>query len=93
MVDGRPEPDGWHCEFVPDEEHVAAGLPADARAEVDRIVRGLLDLAELRMEAGDDYDEQNPRKLRSISTDRLIVWYQKFEHRQRVYVVRITWSG
>lgn len=34
-----------------------------------------------------------PRKLRSISTDRLIVWYQKFEHRQRVYVVRITWSG
>ncbi len=93
MADGRPEPDGWHCEFVPDEEHAAAGLPADARAEVDRIVRRLLDLAELRMEAGDDYDEQDPRKLRSISTDRLIVWYQKFEHQQRICVVRITWSG
>ncbi|GAB2832708.1 hypothetical protein [Streptomyces daliensis] len=60
---------------------------------MDRVMRGLLDLAELRMDTGHDYDEQNPRKLRSLSTDRLILWYQKFEHRKRIYVVRVTWFG
>ncbi|MFC5720022.1 hypothetical protein ACFP1Z_07550 [Streptomyces gamaensis] len=93
MADGGPESDGWSCEFVPDEQHVLGGLPANGRAEVDRIIRGILDLAELRLEAGDDYDEQNPRKLRSVSTDRLILWYQKFDHRRRIYVVRTTWVG
>ncbi|MFI1253278.1 hypothetical protein ACH4U6_05635 [Streptomyces netropsis] len=92
MSDESPE-QGWDCEYVPDAAHVTDGLPPEGLAEVARIIRGLLDLAELRMEAGNDYDEQNPRKLRSISTDKLILWYQKFEHRQRIYVVRVTWFG
>lgn len=56
-------------------------------------MQGLLDLAELRLEAGHDYDEQSPRRLRSLSTDRLILWYQKFEYRRRIYIVRVTWFG
>lgn len=85
--------DNWQHEFVPDEAYVIEGLPLQGRAELDRVVRGLVDLAELRMEAGNDYDEQHPMRLRSISTDKLIVWYQKFEHRKRLYVVRVTWFG
>lgn len=85
--------DDWRYDFVPDEAFVADGLPPDGRAELDGVIRGLLDLAELRMDAGNDYDEQHPRRLRSISTDRLIVWYQKFEDRKRLYVVRVTWFG
>lgn len=85
--------EGWQHEFVPDEAFVAEGLPPEGRTELDGVIKGLLDLAELRLEAGNDYDEQNPRRLRTVSTDRLIVWYQKFEHRKRLYVVRVTWLG
>ncbi|GHH33942.1 hypothetical protein GCM10018773_05310 [Streptomyces candidus] len=78
-MSGEPDEDVWCSEFL--DENVAAGLPAAGRAEVDRIVQGLLDLASLRMEAGHDYDEQNPMKLRTIGTDRLLLWCQKVEHR------------
>ncbi|GAA3489723.1 hypothetical protein [Streptomyces cremeus] len=88
-MSGEPDEDVWSSEFL--DETVAEGLPAEGRTEVDRIVQGLLDLAALRMEAGHDYDEQNPMKLRSFSTDRLILWYQKVEYRKRIYVIRINW--
>ncbi|GLV77532.1 hypothetical protein [Streptomyces hygroscopicus] len=93
MTGGPDAHDSWFAEYVTSEEYATDGLPPEARAEVDTIVRGLLDLAELRLEAGNDYDEQNPRKLRSISTDKLILWYQKFEYRKRIYIVRINWFG
>jgi hypothetical protein len=85
--------DGWQWEYVSDAEFIVGGLPPEAIAEIERVVQGLLDLAELRMDAGHDYDEQNPRKLRTFSTDRLILWYQKFEHRERIYVIRVNWLG
>ncbi|HET6861041.1 MAG TPA: hypothetical protein VFH94_28580 [Streptomyces sp.] len=88
---GGGDEDVWRAEYVSSEAYITEGLSPEGMAEVDRIVRGLLDLAELRMEAGHDYDEQNPMRLRTLSTDRPILWYQKFEHRKRICLVRVTW--
>ncbi|MGW8376232.1 hypothetical protein [Streptomyces sp. ODS28] len=83
--------DTWQHEYVPDEAFIVGGIPGEGLAEVEGVIRGLLELAELRLEAGNDYDEQNPQRLRTISTDRLILWYQKFDDRKRIYTVRVTW--
>lgn len=83
----------WCWEWGADEDFLTAGLPPEAGAEIEAVLRCLVDLAQLRMDAGNDYDEQNPRKLRTFATERMLLWYQKFEDRKRIYVIRINWLG
>lgn len=93
MSTASGEPEGWRWEWRADEDRVVGGLPPEAMAEIRAVPRGLVDCAEPRMDAGHDYDEQNPRKLRTCGTERLVLWYQKSEDRQRISVVRVNWPG
>ncbi|MDJ1134123.1 hypothetical protein [Streptomyces iconiensis] len=93
MSAGSQDGEGRQWEWGADEDFVVGGLPPEAMGGIRAVLRGLVDLAELRMDAGHDYDEQNPRELRTFATERLVLWYQKFEHRKRIYVVRVNWLG
>jgi hypothetical protein len=61
---GRPGP---RTDVAPARIGVMVRCIKPLNLRLESVIRGLLDLAQLRLEAGNDYDEQNPRRLRSVA--------------------------
>ncbi|WP_219505124.1 hypothetical protein [Nonomuraea ceibae] len=83
--------DSWAWEYDPDEEQVAAGLPALVTSEVERLADQLATLGADAAGAGRGPLHGGGLRTLDLFGGRGFVHFIVAEHLQLVLIVRITW--
>jgi hypothetical protein len=79
----------WNWEYLPDAEHVVAGLDAAILVQVEQLARRLADAAAVKYLGDPPIEESGVSRLLDHAEGRLIVWYQEHWRFRTVFMLRV----